>query len=114
MQIVSATENGPAVYCHGRGHDAPAIVKRFAARMKDRRGDVPYLTARLLQEAMGDDTRDTGFGVFNADKRLTSDDTHGDAGIVLIDADTFRCECVGGYLKADASGMPICPRDDES
>lgn len=113
MQIVSEAENGPVVYGHWCGHEAPNIIKRFVGRMGGRKGDVSYLTARLLQEAMGDDQGDTGFGVFNSEQRLAADDTHGDAGIVLIDAQTLECECLGGYLQINADGMPALPKSDE-
>lgn len=114
MQVVGKTDVGPVVYSHHKGHDTPEIVRRFVKRMSDRKGDIPYLTARLLQELMGTDQRDTGFGVWNSTERLTAEDTHYDAGVVLIDADTFACECVGGYLRTGADGMPFVPRDDDN
>ena len=79
--------------------------------MEGRTNDIPYASARLLQEAMGDHTEgSTGFGIENADLLLTREDSHGDAGVVLIDvANDFRCVCLGGYLGVDRNGFPYIP-----
>lgn len=115
MQCFSGARVGPVVYCHWSGHDTPAIVRRFAKRMSNRDGDVSYATARLLQAAIGDDAGSTGFGVWNEVSLLTRGDTHGDAGVVLIDvsAAPFKFDCFGGYLKVGADGFPVISRDDE-
>ena len=98
---------GPVVYCHWSGERAPQIVRALAKRMVDRPGDVEYATARLVQECTGANAGATGFGVWSATSRLTEEDSHGDAGVVLIDcANGFRCECLGGYLRTGADGFP--------
>ena len=113
FQVVSRHQPeafGPVVYCHWSGEGAPQIVRRLAARMKDRANDIDYATARLVQECIADDldpTRSTGFGVWNATHKLTAENSHGDAGVVLIDcADGFKCECLDGYLRTGADGFP--------
>jgi hypothetical protein len=109
FQVVNGSgEFGPVVYCHWAGARAPEIVRKLAARMAGRSGDFDYATARLVQECTaGDPDGALSFGVWNADKQLTAEDSHGDAGVVLIDCSHgFRCECLGGYLRADAEGMP--------
>lgn len=98
---------GPVIYGHWAGSNAPAIVRRLAERMADRAGDVDYATARLVQECTAGDDGALGFGVWNASARLTADDSHGDAGVVLVDCgDGFRCECAGGYLRNGSDGFP--------
>lgn len=106
MQCRKGDEFGPVLYCHWAGDQAPEIVRRLAKRMADRRGDIQYCSARLVQEAIGDDSSALSFGIWNADKMLTAEDSHGDAGVILIDTDTFRCECLGGYLETGADGFP--------
>ena len=113
FQVVSRYQPeafGPVVYCHWSGGRAPQIVRALAERMKDRANDIDYATARLVQEcikASGDTGSSTGFGVWNATHKLTADDSHGDAGVVLIDcADGFKCECLDGYLRTGADGFP--------
>jgi hypothetical protein len=106
FQIVGREEVSPVIYCHWAGSLAPDIARRLAARMASRPGDVPYAAARLVQEcATG--TGSTGFGVWNTLARLTAEDSHGDAGVVLIDCDSWRCECLGGYLVTGADGFPM-------
>jgi len=112
FQVVSGKQSkafGPVVYCHWSGEGAPEIVQKLAERMKGRANDIDYATARLVQECIGDDlgSMNTGFGVWNVDHRLTADDSHGDAGVVLVDcSDGFKCECLGGYLRVDDNGFP--------
>lgn len=88
------------VYCHWSGRTAPLIVAALAERMKTRQGDLMYSNARLVQCAIANDDFNTGFGIWNADKLLTADDSHGDAGVVLIDVDNdHKATYLGGYLK---------------
>jgi hypothetical protein len=105
--VRGAAEFGPVVYCHWSGYRAPEIARKLAARMASRPGDMDYATARLVQECTANGDGPLGFGVSNAAARLTSEDSHGDAGIVLIDCDSFKCECLGGYLDTGADGFPV-------
>ena len=117
FQVVTSKGDavGPVVYGHWCGSDAPAIVRRLADRMAARPGDVEYASARLVQEviATAPDTS-LGVGVWNAptlgggmSERLTAEDSHGDAGVVLIDCGGgFKCECLGGYLRTGPDGFP--------
>jgi len=101
LQVIKRDEApgySPVIYCHWLGGEAVEAVKRLAVRMANRRGDVPYIAARLLQEAIGDNDGDTGFGLMLADRPLTAEDSHGDAGVILVDADTFEMTFLGGYL----------------
>lgn len=109
FQVVEGSAGfGPVVYCHWSGNRASDIVRKLAARMAGRPGDMDYATARLVQECTAEDPDGAmSFGVYNTRARLTREDSHGDAGVVLIDCDNgFRCECLGGYLRVDAEGMP--------
>ena len=108
FQVVRGQSFGPVVYCHWSGARAPEIVRKLAARMADRTGDIDYATARLVQECTAPDPDGShSFGVFNHPARLTSEDSNGDAGLVLIDCDTFKCECLGGYLVTGPDGFPV-------
>lgn len=107
FQMTRKAEHGPVVYGHWSGSAAREIVTKLKDRMASRRGDVSYATARLVQEVCETvSDKALSVGVWNADEVLVEKDSHGDAGIVLIDADTFRCVCFGGYLKADSKGLP--------
>ena len=105
FQVVSKDSGkfGPVVYAHWSGENAPEIVRELKARMGTRTDDIAYATARLLQVAMGKDAGGTGFGVWNASAVLIEKDSHGDAGIVLIDADTYEPTYIGGYLARRAA-----------
>lgn len=99
---------GPVIYGHWSGYNSPDAVRRLAERMKDRQGDVPYSSARMVQELVGDNDDSTGFGIWNEEKKLTESGSHGDAGVILIDVDNeHRCECFGGYLAVGEDGFPV-------
>ena len=107
MQCHSAKSGrfGPVVYCHWLGDKAPQIVNQLINRMRLRTGDVDYSSARLVQEctlAQADPDSCMGIGMWNTDHLLTAADSHGDAGCVLIDVDTWQTTYVGGYLEHDA------------
>lgn len=101
LQVVkkSPEEFSPVIYCHWLGGcGAIDAVTRLKARMEGRSGDVPYATARLVQEVINNDNGNLSFGVWNAEKVLTAEDSHGDAGVILVNADTFEMTFLGGYL----------------
>lgn len=106
MQCYSSKTNefGSVVYGHWAGGEAKDIVMRLALRMKERGGDIAYSTARLVQEMIDcsgelGKKHSAGFGVWNAEKLLTKDDSHGDAGVVLIDVENdHKATYIGGYL----------------
>jgi len=110
MQVVTKNEFGPMVYCHWSGSTTPETVRALAERMKLRKGDVEYASARLVQIAAGGDDGALSFGVSNADRVLGAEDSHGDAGVVVIHCDeNFRCDCSGGYLITGPDGFPMIP-----
>lgn len=110
MQCFSSERGnfGPVVYGHWSGGDAGNVARKLAARMKDRQGDLAYSSARLMQELIDGDEGNLGFGMWNSDHLLVADDSHGDAGVILIDVDNgHKCQCMGGYLKTGDDGFPI-------
>jgi hypothetical protein len=108
---------GPIVYGHWLGDRAKHIVTQLTERMSTRRGDVDYASARLVQEcclAAGQVQYNTGVGMWNASGLLGLDDSHGDAGCVLIDVDDFSVAYFGGYLRDDGSTMTYSEQQAES
>lgn len=97
------SEVGPAVYGHWSGNKALAAIERLRARMASRPGDVEYWSARLVQELINGDAGCLSFGIWNAPELLTDKDSHGDAGVVLIDVTTGKIRCIDGYLADEAT-----------
>jgi hypothetical protein len=100
-------EFSPVIYAHWSGNNAGSVCKRLWQRMQTRPGDVEYTAARLIQELIDGDSGNTGFGIWNADRVLTKEDSHGDAGIILVIAGPtgLTFECFGGYLTVK-NGWP--------
>ena len=99
FQVVNKdrSEFSPVVYGHNLGYRWRNIVKDLEAQMATRRNDVQYIGARLVEIASryAGTGGALGLGMWNIDHVLTADDSHGDAGCVLIDATTFETEQVG-------------------
>ena len=106
------TEISPVVYGHWHGSYTPDILRRLQERMKGREGDVPYTAVRLVQEVCNGDKGNLSVGMWNADKLLTAEDSHGDAGVVIVTAGPggLTFECLGGYLHIGSDGLPRHPR----
>lgn len=116
MQVKGpADEFSPVIYCHWAGSYAGAFCEELRKRMKGRERDVSYTAARLVQIATaGDPAGNMSFGIWNAAGILTEKDSHGDAGIVLVDVSTDKMSfsCLGGYLSIDAeTGLPAESHD---
>lgn len=96
-----SNECSPVLYLHWGGSAVADIIARTEARMANRPGDVSYIFARLVQEAIATDPHgvDTGFGVWNQTSTLTAADSHGDAGCFLVDVSRpkYVISAFGGY-----------------
>jgi len=114
-QCVSKEDVGPAVYAHNGGSDARRVVKELRQRMKDRPDDLAYVSARLVEIAIGNSAGSSiGFGMWNAPERLTAEESHGDAGVVLISLPSFAVECFGGYLRVAEDGSIFDKYEDDN
>jgi hypothetical protein len=106
FQVIKAAEDSvefsPVIYGHNAGDAAPTIVAQLAIQMRDRMGDVSYWAARLVEVLCQTDPGGClSIGIWNADAILTAKDSHGDAGVVLINADNGAAMYLGGYYNAD-------------
>lgn len=99
IQLTAEGKVSPVLYLHWGGSGVAALLARLEKRMKGRPNDMDYAFARLVQEAVGDDSGNTGFGVWNATAELTEGDTHGDAGcfVVNVEQDKHAIKAFGGY-----------------
>jgi hypothetical protein len=105
-KAMKKTEFGPVVYGHWSGEHAKEIVQRLRTQMADRSGDVQYSSARLVQCVINETQGSTGFGLWNANAVLTDEDSHGDAGVILIECDNdHRAIPLGGYWTTGTDGQ---------
>jgi hypothetical protein len=111
-----AKEFSPVMYGHWSGSAAPGIAKRIKKRMGKRTGDTDYTAARLIQEMINGDNGELSFGMWNADRVLTEEDSHGDAGVVLVNLYSDKemsFECFGGYLAVENDEIVIREYQEE-
>lgn len=86
-------EFGPVIYTHWGGSAVPSLVKKFLSQA--RRADLDVCSADLTKTC-------DAFSIWNASKLLTAEDTHGDAGVVLINVTDGTVRAFGGYLERHA------------
>jgi hypothetical protein len=110
-------EVSPVVYLHWSGSRVPALLEQLKERMKGSEGDVAYAAARFVGICHESIEGNLSLGVWNlpadtlvavrtrglssaADAELAGY-SHGDAGVVVVNAEDFTFKAYGGYL-ADA------------
>jgi len=103
------THFSPVCYLHSDGPSAPEYIREMAETMKNRERDVDYAFARLVGIAHTKIPGNKGLGVWNADSIQTEDDTHGDAGIYLVDCTTWEVTAMGGYGKSFNALQGVMP-----
>ena len=88
----------PVLYLHWANH-IDKILLTLHNQMRARTGDVTYSFARLVEIAccMLDSGGCMSIGVWNQDKRLVEDDSHGDEGCIIYHCDTGGIERFGAY-----------------
>jgi hypothetical protein len=99
FQVVSADkkEFSPVIYGYWCGRHAKDIIKALRKRMVEGRpDDVSYAAARLVQEVL-EYTKEGALsvGIWNIERILTEKDSHGDAGVFIINAKDFSYENLG-------------------
>lgn len=92
---------GPVVYLHWSGSRVPALLAEWREVMKTRMADITYGTARFIGVCHERIAPPLSLGVWSADHLLTKDDSHGDAGVFLVDCRTGLAEQLGGYYQPD-------------
>lgn len=92
-------EVSPVLYLHWGGSDVADILTQTQSQMRTRANDIEYAFARLVQQAIGNDDGNTGFGVSNQIEKLTASDSHGDAGCFVVDISdaAWKVAQGGGY-----------------
>lgn len=96
MKVKSGNEVSPAIYGHWCGINAEKLIRGAAPKM--RKGDVPYaaaaLAAHVFNENDSKDGRFVSVGLLDKDE-----ESHGGAGVYIVDIDTGQVSCTDGYGK---------------
>lgn len=99
----------PTVYLHWHGSDVPELVGILKERMAGRIGDACYACARFTGICHNNIDGNLGLGLMNTpehvqaavlgeDRDVLLNYSHGDAGVVVVDATDFSWKAFGGYL----------------
>jgi hypothetical protein len=108
VQFKNGKEVSPVIYGHWCGSEAPALIVALREQMDTRNDDLAYIAARCVQQFIGGDKSQTGFGIWSAEKELTAEDTHGDAGVYVVEIGaTWTVNHLCGY---EPDNMPTHPR----
>lgn len=97
----------PAIYGHWAGHNAPERIVEAGKLGILRRGDPSYAAARLcwhMIQSSGDTSSALGYGLLSSPEDLEPEtleqESHGDAGVILLDVRDGSLAYHGGYLAA--------------
>ena len=112
--VTDGADVSPVIYLHWHGSAVPEILARLKDRMTSRGPDVNYAAARLIQEATEGDDGNLSFGVWNAapaiikavidkDHKTLAVESHGDAGLIVLDVNDYTWQAFGGYLETSRS-----------
>lgn len=109
--VVFYSSNGdevsPIIYLHWNGRNVPAWLEATKSIMTGRMGDAGYAAARFCGYAASQIPGNLSLGLMNVQDAgdLCANPekySHGDAGLILVNADTFEWKSYGGYLKRTA------------
>jgi hypothetical protein len=106
-----ATSVSPTVYLHWHGNAVPAWLEELKERMTGRFSDADYAAARFVGICHAEIAGNLSLGISSNDlthadirsKDRMESESHGNAGIVVVDTADFSWKAYGGYL-ADSDG----------
>lgn len=103
-------EVGPVCYSHWLGDESPEIVSNAVEHLLNTAttNSVSVATATIVAEMAKSQKHNVE--CWSEEKRLTEEDTHGDAGIIVLNVDNLTCQCFGGYLEVSEEGLPVLKR----
>lgn len=96
----NGTDVSPVVYLHWNGSDVGSLLAATRVRMVGREGDVGYTTARFVGLAHERIPGNLSLGIMPGPATLADAydvESHGDAGVFLVDCRTWRRKAWGGY-----------------
>lgn len=114
-------EISPTTYLHWAGSDVPMLVNRLAALMADRKNDCSYASARFtgichehctgnLSVGLQNTPQDIETAIQHDDAATIAEYSHGDAGVIVVNAGDFTWKAYGGYLDKWVDGKE--PQED--
>lgn len=93
----STGRTSPVIYLHWSGEEASAWLRELAILMTGRPNDASYAAARFAGICHRHINGNMSLGMWNQEKRLTAEDSHGDAGCFVVNCHTWQVEAMGGY-----------------
>ena len=100
VQFKDNNEVSPVVYLHWDGSEVKDWLQELRELMGDRFSDVSYTCARFIGVCHSHIKGNLSLGVFTQTTELKQTDSHGDAGCLVVDVETGKVECSGGYYNS--------------
>ena len=99
--MMKATSH-PVIYMHWHGDIALDLLKATRELMDGRETDLSYVSARFIGVCHENIDGNLSLGMWNSAEELKKEDSHGDAGCVIVDVSKseWNIKCVGGYLES--------------
>lgn len=107
-----SSDAAPGVYLHWDGHKVKQLLEEAIPRMRS--GDPGYSAARFCGVCHENIEGNRSLGLLcpppDFEENTLKAGSHGDAGLFLVDVDTWEARCYGGYgfrLESGDSSMEI-------
>ena len=105
----------PTCYLHWDGSTVPRFLEHLKDTMQGREGDASYAAARFLGICHAFIPGNLSIGVWSNSYTLAdlangyrmAKDTHGDAGVVVVNTDDFSWKAYGGYLADETVAASV-------
>jgi hypothetical protein len=95
--FVSKGEPSPSIYLHWAGSKVPALLAKLRERMVGRDGDLEYTAARFVGICHDEAPGNMGLGISNVVDREFAEHSPGDAGVFVVDVDSWTVNRVGRF-----------------
>jgi len=105
-ELVGKTEYSPVIYLHWNGEDVPGLLQKTKKVMEGREHDLSYTSARFIGVCNNYLEGNLSLGMWNLPsnfnqwtKKEKIKYGHGDAGLIVVDINTWLFEQYGGGYK---------------
>jgi len=92
VQFTDGDDFSPVTYLHWNGAYVADYIAELVELMSDRMGDLPYSAARFIGICHSHSPGNLSLGVWNYDKKLNTEDSHGDEGCFIVNVNNWSIE----------------------
>jgi hypothetical protein len=119
LSTVKKDSYSPVIYLHSHGYAVPELLSDTRQVMVGREGDVEYTAARFVGVCHKIITGNLSLGIWNLPsdfkqtKKYLEEMSHGDAGVIIVNINTWKFKQYGGYKLEQLAPLTNVTNDKE-